>query len=250
MYVRLAFAVAAHLEPDILLVDEVLAVGDATFQNKCLGKMEDVAQRSGRTVLFVSHNMSAVQTLCGRIVHLSQGRVRGVGPADEQIRAYLADMQQVHSGCELMNQKLGPDLELRRLQLSPNPVVTGQDLEYTLEIVASRATTLVEFQLLLHSVYGARVAMIDLRGPGGAGHLLQAGQVIRFRGRIRHLPLVEGDYRAGVFYHSTGHYGDLLDLVTLTVDGAPAVDGRVPYKPVHRGVLNLDAPFEVETGPA
>ncbi len=69
MYVRLAFAVAAHLEPEILLVDEVLAVGDAAFQKKCLGKMGDVA-RDGRTVLFVSHNMVAVQTLCRRAIWL------------------------------------------------------------------------------------------------------------------------------------------------------------------------------------
>src|SRR5208282_4338790 len=66
MYVRLAFAVAAHLEPEILIVDEVLAVGDVQFQQKCLGKMQDVSDREGRTVLFVSHNMSAITTLCNR----------------------------------------------------------------------------------------------------------------------------------------------------------------------------------------
>src|ERR1700685_3890330 len=75
MYVRLAFAVAAHLEPEILIVDEVLAVGDAEFQKKCLGKMEDVS-RGGRTVLFVSHNMAAVERLCTRGILLQQGTVR------------------------------------------------------------------------------------------------------------------------------------------------------------------------------
>ncbi|HEY0866261.1 MAG TPA: ABC transporter ATP-binding protein, partial [Fimbriimonas sp.] len=73
MYVRLAFAVAAHLEPEILIVDEVLAVGDAQFQQKCLGKMQDVSRNEGRTVLFVSHNMAAVRTLCARGVVLQQG---------------------------------------------------------------------------------------------------------------------------------------------------------------------------------
>jgi lipopolysaccharide transport system ATP-binding protein len=90
MYVRLAFAVAAHLEPEILVVDEVLAVGDATFQKKCLGKMGDVT-RSGRTVLFVSHNMAAVRDLCSRGVVLCDGRVRCVGPVEEAIADYLAD---------------------------------------------------------------------------------------------------------------------------------------------------------------
>jgi ABC-type polysaccharide/polyol phosphate transport system ATPase subunit len=90
MYVRLAFAVAAHLEPEILVVEEVLAVGDAHFQNKCLGKMQDVAQKQGRTVLFVSHNMSAVQALRGRCLRLKQGRVLGYGPVPEQITAISA----------------------------------------------------------------------------------------------------------------------------------------------------------------
>src|SRR4029078_457615 len=75
MYVRLAFAVAAHLEPDILLVDEVLAVGDVQFQNKCLGKMQDVAGL-GRTVLFVSHNMSAIERLCSRCIVIDSGKVK------------------------------------------------------------------------------------------------------------------------------------------------------------------------------
>jgi len=88
MYVRLAFAVAAHLEPEILLVDEVLAVGDAAFQKKCLGKMGDVA-KEGRTVLFVSHNMAAVQRLCERVVLLNEGKIVVDGVAERVIAAYL-----------------------------------------------------------------------------------------------------------------------------------------------------------------
>ena len=88
MWVRLAFAVAAHLEPEILLIDEVLAVGDAEFQKKCLGKMNDVA-RGGRTVVFVSHNMAAVANLCTRGLLLDAGRVTFRGPMNETIDAYL-----------------------------------------------------------------------------------------------------------------------------------------------------------------
>jgi lipopolysaccharide transport system ATP-binding protein len=88
MYVRLAFAVAAHLEPEILLVDEVLAVGDAAFQKKCLGKMEDVA-KEGRTVLFVSHNMIAVQSLCKRAICLNSGRIRKDGEVAKVVTDYL-----------------------------------------------------------------------------------------------------------------------------------------------------------------
>jgi len=88
MYTRLAFAVAAHLEPEILLVDEVLAVGDAAFQKRCLGKMDDVA-REGRTVVFVSHNMTAINQLCPRSLLLVGGRVVRDGPTPEVIRTYL-----------------------------------------------------------------------------------------------------------------------------------------------------------------
>jgi lipopolysaccharide transport system ATP-binding protein len=88
MYVRLAFAVAAHLEPEILIVDEVLAVGDARFQRKCIGKMGEVSE-SGRTVLFVSHNMSMIQRLCERVVLLERGEVAGNGDAAGVVRRYL-----------------------------------------------------------------------------------------------------------------------------------------------------------------
>ena len=88
MYVRLAFAVAAHLEPEILIVDEVLAVGDAEFQKKCLGKMHDVAGQEGRTVLFVSHNLDSILRLCGRVLWLNSGSVRDIGPPAGIIHGY------------------------------------------------------------------------------------------------------------------------------------------------------------------
>ena len=90
MYVRLAFAVAAHLDPEILIVDEVLAVGDAEFQKRCLGKMRQISEQGGRTVLFVSHNMAAVSTLCTRALMLSGGRVFADGPARSIVEAYLS----------------------------------------------------------------------------------------------------------------------------------------------------------------
>lgn len=89
MYVRLAFAVAAHLEPEILIVDEVLAVGDADFQKKCLGKMKDVSNNHGRTVLFVSHNMEAVKNLCSRVVLMEKGRVIEIGNPNTVINTYF-----------------------------------------------------------------------------------------------------------------------------------------------------------------
>jgi len=93
MYVRLAFAVAAHLEPEILIIDEVLAVGDAEFQKKALGKMQDVAKGEGRTVLFVSHNMLAVENLCSRAMFLDKGRVAFEGDTNEVVERYHAGVE-------------------------------------------------------------------------------------------------------------------------------------------------------------
>ncbi len=94
MYVRLAFAVAAHLEPDILVVDEVLAVGDAEFQKKCLGKMNDASKKEGRTILFVSHNMQAVNNLCHRAMLLQKGAMLKIGAVDKVVNHYLSGIQQ------------------------------------------------------------------------------------------------------------------------------------------------------------
>ena len=97
MYVRLAFAVAAHLEPEILIVDEVLAVGDVEFQKKCIGKMEDVSRNEGRTVIFVSHNMGVIKTLCNNGILLEKGVVTDSGSLDELIPKYLDSSKQLQN---------------------------------------------------------------------------------------------------------------------------------------------------------
>ena len=117
MYMRLAFAVAAHLEPEILVVDEVLAVGDAQFQRKCLGKMEEVG-KTGRTILFVSHNMQAVRQLCQRVILLKAGRVLVDGSAEQAITAYLQD------GMSLVTQD-NIDQLIRRLPEDPTFKLEG-----------------------------------------------------------------------------------------------------------------------------
>jgi lipopolysaccharide transport system ATP-binding protein len=94
MYVRLAFAIAAHLDPEILLVDEVLAVGDTEFQKKCLGKMEDVATKEGRTVIFVSHNIDAICHLCSRCILLGNGKIEKSGNTADVVASYLGSAQQ------------------------------------------------------------------------------------------------------------------------------------------------------------
>ena len=103
MYVRLAFAVAAFLEPEILIVDEVLAVGDAEFQKKCLGRMKDVSVNDGRTVLFVSHNMNAISQLCDKSVYLANGRVRDIGETGKIVADYLNSESNTEAYVDLQN---------------------------------------------------------------------------------------------------------------------------------------------------
>ena len=115
MYLRLAFAVAAHLDPDILLVDEVLAVGDARFQRKCLDKMEDVRQ-AGRTVVFVSHNMPAVTRLCPRTILLEDGAITFDGPSHEAVGLYLGAGTRTNAGREWTDLRSAPGNEIVRLR--------------------------------------------------------------------------------------------------------------------------------------
>src|ERR1043166_8674865 len=126
MYVRLAFAVAAHLEPEILMVDEVLAVGDAIFQKKCLGKIGDVA-KSGKTVLFVSHNLSAVGQLCSRCFWLDAGLIKLEGPSDQVISKYLG------AGTALNGEFLNPATAgLRNSPLSAVPAPRYFEITWSL----------------------------------------------------------------------------------------------------------------------
>jgi lipopolysaccharide transport system ATP-binding protein len=114
MYLRLAFAVAAHLEPEILLVDEVLAVGDVAFQQKCMGKMDEVA-REGRTVLFVSHNMTAMEGLCERLIWMRDGRIARDGPTREVIADYLRTYTTAKVSAEWPDREAAPGNEQVRL---------------------------------------------------------------------------------------------------------------------------------------
>ncbi|MDX3969792.1 MAG: ABC transporter ATP-binding protein [Bradyrhizobium sp.] len=155
MYVRLAFAVAAHLEPEILIVDEVLAVGDAEFQKKCLGKMDEVSRSGGRTVLFVSHNMETVLKLCTRGVLFEQGRVRQIGDTRSIVSAYMSSRPSMPTVVDLS--KVTPSAEFakkaRLLSVKPSPsmndwsVPYGKDFSVELSIEAAPATAKIDMAL-------------------------------------------------------------------------------------------------------
>ncbi len=138
MYVRLAFSVAAHLEPEILIVDEVLAVGDAAFQKKCLGKMESVG-KEGRTIIFVSHSMGAITTLCDKAVFMEQGKVREVGEVDRVANIYLSELLNNEGDdlSKLRQNGLGEEIffsDIRLIADNEQTLVFGENLNIFLAV--------------------------------------------------------------------------------------------------------------------
>jgi lipopolysaccharide transport system ATP-binding protein len=160
MYVRLAFAIAAHLEPEILIVDEVLAVGDAEFQRRCLGKMNEVATHGGRTVLFVSHNMAAVRSLCTKALWLDHGTVAMHGLCRDVTDAYLCAL--LNPGAARRTGSDGERLRLTRIEFNGGlPVRHGEALRIRLEYEARTAIEAAAFGVGLSTLDGARIMTID-----------------------------------------------------------------------------------------
>ena len=213
MYVRLAFAVAAHLEPEILIVDEVLAVGDAEFQNKCLGKMRQVAHGQGRTVLFVSHNMRAVTQLCHRGIFLSAGRVVLDGTAVAATNAYLRAAKPVIDEGE---RRLTSEFVLTQLRISPNPVPSGAPAVFQASIRCDEDTVFSEFVFLLYTRAGMRIAILDCRDNTWPLRAIKSSS-FNITARVRALPFVEGEYTLGVYLATTTEKRDHFDLVDFTV---------------------------------
>ena len=165
MHVRLAFAVAAHLQPEILLIDEVLAVGDEEFQRKCLDKMTEVA-RSGRTVLFVSHNMAAVKSLCPRTILLKKGQVVCDGPTSDAIQRYLEPAEKPPRGGPLAKSE---DESVTLVSFEPvtvdaqpiDPLLSGQDVVFRLLIHSTINIGESTLTIGIDDAHGVRVAILS-----------------------------------------------------------------------------------------
>ena len=155
MYVRLAFAVAAHLEPEILIVDEVLSVGDAAFQRKCMGKMSNVAAQQGRTVLLVSHNMPAVLSVCSKGLFLNSGRVSVTGDASDCVRQYMKEVTEVSNitlNCRKDRTGNGAVRFIRAYfannsHLTLNEVRSGDDITIAVELENNTGAALTRFHI-------------------------------------------------------------------------------------------------------
>lgn len=233
MYVRLAFAVAAHLRTEILIVDEVLAVGDAAFQRKCLGRMDDVA-REGRTVLFVSHNMAVIQSLCRRGIFLSSGRLVADGPVDAVVAQYLRSLEQAMSFdlAERTDRRGWQEIKVARLEVSGEQeavLSTGRPAEFAITLTGLQPSTSVALTVLddlgrpVARFDSGNASRADIAVPHPAGEDAPA----RFVCRVPALPLLPGRYRVDVSVRGTHNLQDeiggaaLFDVESGVLDGRP-----------------------------
>jgi lipopolysaccharide transport system ATP-binding protein len=236
MYVRLAFAVAAHLEPEILLVDEVLAVGDTAFQRKCLGKMGDVA-REGRTILFVSHNMAAVESLCDVAFMLELGRLVHSGKTAEVIEAYFAS---IPTSCNMpLSQRADrqgsgnlrfTDIEFLADNGSPIEVVqSGKDVQFAVGYAGANGD-LKNVVMSIDIFAQTGQCMLILNNEMVGVDFESAPKAGRFSCRIERFPLAPGQYYITLFCRVNGIIADWVSQAALlTVEGGDFFgSGRLP----------------------
>jgi lipopolysaccharide transport system ATP-binding protein len=243
MYVRLAFAVAAHLEPEILLVDEVLAVGDINFQKKCLGKMGDVA-RAGRTVVLVSHQLNQVRRLCDRAIWIDAGQMRIDGTAHDVLSAYESAMFDGNRG-EGIARAAGSKAQFLRWEIvEPR----GQRVD----LLSSLDPVKVSFQVELaepitHGAHGIALFNADrqLMWARAIHNLSLKPGLHIFEHSIAMLPLRPGAYQWQV---TLWDGGDMLDLWDCLPEMTIATEGYQHHMDQWNGVLNLPASFSHRSG--
>jgi lipopolysaccharide transport system ATP-binding protein len=236
MYVRLAFAVAAHLEPEILIVDEVLAVGDAEFQKKCMGKMNDV-RSGGRTILFVSHNMAAIRTLCTRGIVLSRGQIAFSGNAEDCIREYEKTLftsvsnQWTRSlplpagGIGFLEVALDVHGKQPEIRLCIDSKISGGSADtrviFSFDILDSLGTPIMQAYPTLEGIIIPRVS-------GG-----------RFRLLVDLPPLVPGTYSVTAWFgtHNTQTLDYVRNCISFTIHESPVSGRTFPHTPDHGFVV-------------
>ena len=240
MYVRLAFAVAAFLEPEILIVDEVLAVGDAAFQQKCLNKMGEVAGE-GRTVLFVSHNMAVIQALCNRGVLLESGRVVADGPVAETVASYLRSLERSSSSRLLDRQDRDPhgryEIRVSEIEVSAadgGVTATGKPAVFVFRLAGTAGALACRF--VVFDQLGLPVATFDSRVPSAEdAHDATAAEIVC---EVDDLPLLPGEYRIDVEVYGNGVLQDGLEAATHFQVEEGTMRGRpVPLENVYGRVF-------------
>jgi lipopolysaccharide transport system ATP-binding protein len=248
MYVRLAFAVAAHLEPEILIVDEVLAVGDEAFQKKCLGKMDKVAQE-GRTVFFVSHNMPSIRRLCTSVILLSDGRLVRRGSADSVIGEYLRENSTIRSVIELADSDhaIQSPLKVRTVEVlnskgAPSDIIFfGEDIFIKLTVQAEAPMPNVRVGIGIHT-NGVRIATVHAPAVD-----FPSPQLHTFLCKLPANTLLPNFYSLHVGAHSreTGELDWVPDAVDFRIEPV-GIAGSDDHDHRDWGLISLDAHWEAD----
>jgi len=228
MYVRLAFAVAAHLEPEILIVDEVLAVGDSAFQKKCLGKMNDISRSGGRTILFVSHNLSAIQNLCNKSIVLDKGAI-GFPLSDTAacVRHYLGEVMTL-STADISNRtdRSGEGLirfkkisVMDKTGLHINAVQSGMDVIFEYGFTLTKATlTNVTMAMTVYTDEGREMFTLSNRITGFDIISMTGNDLVRCL--VPRFPLAEGKYICNLIVYKDDVIQDYVqEALQITVEG-------------------------------
>lgn len=241
MYVRLAFAVAAHLNPEILIIDEVLAVGDVEFQKKCLGKMQGVS-KEGRTVLFVSHDMGAIRFLCDRVAVLEDGKIAFIGNADDAINYYLSSVKNkvtIPIG-ERVNREGSQHISVTSIELidtsgnNVNHFFTGKEAIFKVNYHCTEKSENVAFRIQIFNSLGQLVSTLNNYHTNSFFSISSNGSVIC---RINKLPLLSGEYRIDIRVQHDGILSDEIEsaLSFVVEDGDYYGTGKTPSN--KQGVL-------------
>ncbi len=243
MYLRLAFAVAAHLDPEIMIVDEVLAVGDAAFQKKCLGKMGSVTGK-GRTILFVSHNMAVIRSLCTRAILIHDGALAADGPAGETISTYLATLEK--SATISLAERGAPTdgrARLVRVDISAggqepaHVLMTGQSARLSFQVEPVRRGTSCSFTIL--DPLGQPVTYFDSTERGQQDSVAaEAGS--GFCCEIDEITLVPGRYRIDVSVYSDGELQDHVEAAAFLDIQQGMLRGRLVQREPQYGSVIMD----------
>jgi lipopolysaccharide transport system ATP-binding protein len=244
MTVRLGFAVAAHLEPEILVVDEVLAVGDAEFQKKALGKMQDVSKGHGRTILFVSHNLNAVSLICSNVIILKNGQVNFNGKTHTGISKYLSSSLTINNSANPLEIKLNEIVAIQLLSLNPTSIYSYSEFEFTIVIESKLMNRIGSIVLLFYNELDQRVGIVDLRSQDLT---LRSSKelLITIKGMINNFPGVPGNYKIGLYLESTYCTGDFLDLSRINVISSQD-NNMVPYSPVVSGIFEIRSRSKIQ----
>lgn len=237
MYVRLAFAVAAHLEPEILVVDEVLAVGDIAFQNKCLGKMREVSTQ-GRTILFVSHNMQAMSQLCNRGILLQNGKITYDGQIQETIKSYLSNS--INSKGPVFNFSNHTDrkgtgflrftkLEIYNKNVLSNNFMIGDDMELRLSVKAFQPIKYIS--IAIHLYRNDEVVLANVENMDSDFIIESIEDKTEFSIKFKDIKLYPDTYKMGFWIASTDSqetHDHLLHCAEFTViEGSPLVKRKL-----------------------